>query len=250
MNKLHAAGWDLNAPTPAQLKEFFAQVENGRITKERLQMLLRGEIYYSTYPTPSQKRARDIMGKNYFGVEEAIKHFGVNPTKQRLAALAEILYTEGTLEEYRDTYNLVAIFPFSILDIRGKVESKLFLSHEKAWYNKEFFAQERGEVGWWLIRKAPVPNSILKTWDEQQALLAKNEETPKARVMVYAIISHYLATGERLFDGIHVRCPDIDSGGNRVAIENCGTFGLDICYYLNDSRSKQLGVASARKFDA
>lgn len=30
--------------------------------------------------TTSQKCAREIMGKNFFGIEEAIKHFGVNPT--------------------------------------------------------------------------------------------------------------------------------------------------------------------------
>ncbi|KPJ54563.1 hypothetical protein AMJ47_04100, partial [Parcubacteria bacterium DG_72] len=30
-------------------------------------------------PTSNQKSAREIMGKNFFGVEEAIKYFGVNP---------------------------------------------------------------------------------------------------------------------------------------------------------------------------
>jgi len=30
-------------------------------------------------PTTSRKRAREIMGKNFFGVEETIRHFGVNP---------------------------------------------------------------------------------------------------------------------------------------------------------------------------
>ncbi len=30
-------------PTPAQLKELFAQIESGRVTKERLQQFLRGE---------------------------------------------------------------------------------------------------------------------------------------------------------------------------------------------------------------
>jgi hypothetical protein len=33
-------------------------------------------------PSTSQKRAREIMGRNFFGVEEAIKHFGVNPSCQ------------------------------------------------------------------------------------------------------------------------------------------------------------------------
>ena len=81
-------------------------------------------------PTTSQKRAREIMGKNFFGVEEAIKHFGVNPTRQQLAALSEIPFSEAVLEQSKDTHILVAVFPLSILEIRGKVERKLFYNHE------------------------------------------------------------------------------------------------------------------------
>jgi hypothetical protein len=41
MSQSHAAGWPSAAPTAAQLKEFFAQIESGRITKRRLQVFLR-----------------------------------------------------------------------------------------------------------------------------------------------------------------------------------------------------------------
>src|SRR3989338_7146181 len=41
----------------------------------------------------SQKKAREIMGKNMFGIEDAIEHFGVNPSKQQLAYLAEVPFT-------------------------------------------------------------------------------------------------------------------------------------------------------------
>ncbi len=43
MGKSQTAGWTSASPTPAQLKEFFAQVETGRITKKRLQLFLRGD---------------------------------------------------------------------------------------------------------------------------------------------------------------------------------------------------------------
>jgi hypothetical protein len=36
-----ATGWPSHSPTAAQIKEFFAQIESGRITKERLQSFLR-----------------------------------------------------------------------------------------------------------------------------------------------------------------------------------------------------------------
>ena len=41
MSESRAAGWPSDAPTAAQLKEFFAQIESGRIDKERLQSFLR-----------------------------------------------------------------------------------------------------------------------------------------------------------------------------------------------------------------
>lgn len=43
MSQSRAAGWPSDGPTAAQLKEFFAQIESGRITKERLQSFLRQE---------------------------------------------------------------------------------------------------------------------------------------------------------------------------------------------------------------
>ena len=42
MSKSHAAGWPAEAPTAAQLKEFFAQIEVERITRSLLQDFLRG----------------------------------------------------------------------------------------------------------------------------------------------------------------------------------------------------------------
>lgn len=43
MAKSHASAWASDAPTPAQIKEFFAQVESGKVTKSNLQKFLRGD---------------------------------------------------------------------------------------------------------------------------------------------------------------------------------------------------------------
>jgi len=199
-------------------------------------------------PTTSQKRAREIMGKSFFGIEEAIKHFGVNPTRQQLATLSEIPFSEAVLEQSKDTHVLVAVFPLSILEVRGKVERKLFYSHEDAWYNKQSFAKERGEVTWQLVRKTPVDNSTSKNWQEQQALLSKEDEVPTAQVMVYTIIGHYLATGERLFERIYVRTSSVDSVGLRVLVGYFGSGGLSVRSHWDAYRYAYLGVSSARKF--
>ena len=200
--------------------------------------------------TTTQKLAREIMGKNFFGVEEAVQYFGVKPTRTQLSALAEIPFTEAELRECKDTHVLVAVFQMSILDVRGKDEKKLFYSHEDAWYNKQVFAKQTGNrIFWQLVRKTPVDNSTSKAWDEQQALLPKNEETPTTRVMVYMIIGYFLVTGKRLFEDIYVRCSDIDSGGCRVYVGCFGSRGLYVYYDWDDNRYSSIGVASVRKFE-
>ncbi len=200
-------------------------------------------------PSTSQKRAREIMGSNIFGIEEAIKHFGVNPSKQQLAYLTEVPWGEEILESHKNTHVLVAVFPMSILDIRGKVEHNLFYSHEDhSWYNKQAFAKDKGKIGWHLVRKTPVPDSTSKNWSEQQALLGKDDETPSVQVMIYTIIGHYKNTGKRLFKNVYVRTSCVFSGGGRVFVGRFVSAGLDVGYYWHDVRFSNLGLSSARKF--
>jgi hypothetical protein len=200
-------------------------------------------------PSTSQNLAREIMGKNFFGIEEAIKHFGVNATKQQLAYLSEIPFSEEVLMSCKDTHILVAVFPLSILDIRGIVkklpDQTLFYSQD--WYDKETFAKDKGEVGWQLVRKEPIVNSTSKTWSDQQALLSKDEETPTARIVVYTMIGHFLTTGERLFKKIYVRCVDLDSDGRRVLVGRFESRGLSVYDWGDDRRDDGLGVSGARK---
>lgn len=70
MTTSQTAGWTLDSPTPAQLKEFFAQIGSGRVTKERLQGFLRGGAFggivdgdWFTYET-SGKSVLDLLWEN------------------------------------------------------------------------------------------------------------------------------------------------------------------------------------------
>ena len=198
-------------------------------------------------PSTSQMKAREIMGKNFFGIEEAQKHFGVTPTKAQLGYLAEIPFSEEVLTACKDTHVLVAVLPMTLLEVRGKVEKKLFYSHEDAWYNNQAFANEKAELGWHLIRKTPVENPTAKNWKEQQALLSKDEEAPTASVLVYTIIGHFLATGERLFEKIYVRTSSLDSDCGRVYVGVFDSGGLDVSYWSDAYRYDGLGLSGARK---
>ncbi len=197
--------------------------------------------------TTSQKHAQDIMGKNFFGIEEAIKHFGVSPTPQQLAALSEIPFSEEELRQSKDTHVLTAVFPLSILVIRDRVDHKFFYNHEAAWYNEQIFANEPGEVNWQLVRKALAESLTPKNWQEQQASFSKKNEVLTAQELVYAIIGHLLATGERLVEQNYVRTSSVDSNGNRVYVSDVGLDGLGISDFWDAVRYDNEDLSSARK---
>ena len=192
--------------------------------------------------TTSQKRAREIM-VHMFGINDAIKHFRVNPTRRQVAALSEIPFTEMILKECRKTHILVAVFPISIRKIRGD-HAKLFYHDDPPGLEEELFA-EKGKTEWRLIRKTPVRNSTSKTWYEQYGLLSDDEDVPEVRVMVYAIIGHFLATGERLFEKIFVVCADMIENYNIYI--NFGSDGFFTGLHLWDEHSDDnVGISSAR----
>jgi len=195
----------------------------------------------------SQKHAREIISRNFFGIEEAIKYFGINPTHQQLAALSDVPFSEALLEQLKDTHVLVAVFPLSILEVRGKVDPKLFYNHEDAWYNEEAFAEESGEANWQLIRKVPVDNLTPKDYQEQQALFSNDDIVPSAQAMVYAIIGHYLATGEWLIKQKYAITSSVDSRGNCVYVTDVGSNGLGISDYWDAVFYDNEDLSSPRK---
>jgi hypothetical protein len=202
--------------------------------------------------TSEQKRAREIMGKNFLGIEEVTKYYGMAFNQEQLAALATIPFSEGTLKQCKDTHLLVAGFPMTILEIRAKAPKnpKTFYSYKDAWYNGQVFAtNERVTARWYLIRKDIVASSTSKNFDKQKALLSENEEVPRACEFIYTIVLYFLATGERLFEKVYARCVDLASGGGRVGVGDFDADGLVVSNDWDDDALDSLGLASARKFD-
>src|SRR5690606_10911519 len=131
-------------------------------------------------PSTPQKRAREIMGRNYFGIEEATCCFGAKPSKTQLSALSEVPCPETMLELCRNTHILVAVFPFDILEIRNRIVGE-YLGYG---LQEEAFTKNRGKTAWVLVKKEAVEESTSKSWGEQQALLSADDMTPTAQVMV------------------------------------------------------------------
>jgi len=198
--------------------------------------------------TTSQKLAREIMGRNMVGIEEGVQCFGLTPTDEQLKTLSDVPFSEDVLRAHKDTHVLVANLGLSIVDIRSKVAGKGKIFYGQDWYDNQKFAKKAGQVGWLLIRKDQVPNSTSKTWNEQQALLGKDEYTPTAQEMIYAMVGYFLATGERLFEHIYVRCSDLTSVGIRVYLGCFDASGLFVYDDWDGGRYGYVALSVARKF--
>jgi len=190
-----------------------------------------------------------IMGKNFFGVEEAIKHFRINPTEQELIALSRVPFSECVLEQQKDTHLLLAVFPLAIVEIRDRVDRTLFRDQDDKWYYRQYFAKEQGSLQWHLIRGAPVDKSMSKNWREQQLLIEKSESVPSAQVVTYTAIGSYLVSGDRLFEHIYVHTASVDSDGRRISVGGFGIAGLTVGNYCGGPYGDALGIASERRPD-
>lgn len=204
---------------------------------------------FEILPTTEQRRARKIMGKNFFGIEDAVKHFGVKPTGCQLEILAKIPFDEKTLENCRDTHILVAVFPLSIIDIRSIVNnfSQGTLLYTQDWYSDHAFARDKGEVGWRLVQKTPVLNSFLKTWDEQLEFLSEDEEVPTAQIITYTAVAYFLTNDDLILRDVYVRTSSVDTASDRVCFGNFHNLCFGINHYWDDGASSVLGISTIKK---
>lgn len=198
----------------------------------------------------SHRRAKEIMGKgNFFGIEETVKFFRINPTRQQMSDLSRIPYDETIMEELNATHFLFASLPISVVVIRRR-NPKLFYNYDEParnpWYLRETFAQVSGETAWHLVRKTEIPNSTLRNWVEQKSLLRGQDCVPSARIMIYAVVTRFLSTGERMLEWMCVRTSSTDAGNRHIDIGRFNEHGLSVHALPDNHRVETLGVASAR----
>lgn len=100
MSTSHVAGWTSESPTPAQLKEFFAQVASGRMTGTRLQTALRGSLTAPVnYDDPDHHR---IVRAQYVYVDPVLTEADFPITRTGQADVAFAIVECRSWQEYFD----------------------------------------------------------------------------------------------------------------------------------------------------
>lgn len=204
----------------------------------------RGRSITPVTETPSQARARQIMGQNFHGPDQVMKRFGVWYTEAQLLQLADTLPSEEVLRACKDTHILVAGYPLTGLEIHKRMKQN---AYEQDWYENEDFARKtKVRLRWLLLRKTDVPNSRSKAYRKQTALLDSQEETSIFCEVLFGMNLHFAETGERLHETYCVRCQDVISNGDRVYVGHFGQSG----WYVDDGgdgdRNSDIGLASSR----
>ncbi len=200
-----------------------------------------------------QQCAREIMGKNFLGIEEVVKHFKTTLNPQQLDALATIPFADATLDARRDAYLLVAWTSMTIPEILRKAPNEFRTAYSHTylpWQKDQTHAPgQRLDPRWCLIRKEIIAGSRSKRFVEQKILLPANEAVPQARELAYTIMLYLLATGEQLFSDVLTRCigPNPDDG--LVTIGGGGLFNLTVADDM-DAAFDNVGLASCVPLDA
>ncbi len=204
MSKSHAAtGWASDVPTSAQLKEFFAQIDSGRITKARLQAWLRGEA-----DDNNVQKQKDDWVKFYqkffgFNLDLSSRIPDCQPGFDRLIVVAKGLTLNQVYEvcakhfpcwRYADDLDKAISHNDRKPDqayaiwVRDRVEADEELKNLSADQLKE-----QGIIGITLLERMLYE---LKYWDEVNGHLDKQNWT--------------LCSGSRNADGLVPRAPGLD----------------------------------------
>ncbi len=170
----------------------------------------------------AQKRAHKIMGKNFFGVEEASKHFGIVIFSSQTSDLADVPFSEATLQKHKDSHILVAVFPLSFRDVMRMRCGDIFPSGDILLRDHREIASKYASIGWHLVRKGAHPHTDRKSWEASLRMLEKDKErVPEAFVVAYTAIGHCLATGEKMFKdekSWNLRCAEVLKESGHIVV--------------------------------
>lgn len=217
-----------------------------------LQQTANKMVHSGYQPSNSHICARQIMGDNMFGIDDAIKYFRVFPLEDQIEKMNEIrtstgrVITEDELERCANSHILIAVFRVWPLVARGGFTHPLFFhqNSQKLFHGTSFPIND-GEIGWYLIRKTPLQNSTYKEWLEQIQLVGPNRQIPKRHVLGYTIAGHFLQTGEWLFKDTLVRCAKevLENKEHSHVIGVHGCEGIRLVEMKYTAKETYLGIA-------
>jgi hypothetical protein len=251
METAQSTDWTPEFPTPVQLKEFFAQIENGSITREKLEAFLGCSIGHH----PRFNVARTILKNDFIAPDDIVKayNYKIAYNDDKLQYLVETFPSEEVIKWCRGN-NFILIagppIPLSLMDIYN-LDPKVFSAKTFAcWYlqlDEIFPCADKVSDQWLMLRKSIIANSTNQGWIEQQRILAAGECVPNIAEAAWGIASYKKMHDHWLFVDLDARTSSQDLNGNPVSIGCTSYGGIHIYNFVNDSKLNNLGLISLRK---
>ena len=202
----------------------------------------------ATAASTTSAEAAQIMGSGYHGPEDVELTFWLKFTQKQRKLLEVVPFSPEVLRACSKTHVLVAGYPLSIMDMHRKM-NKVFSDRDTPWYSladERFAITTKVTMGWHLVRKSELPGSTSQSWDVQQAMVkgTASHAIPRACLVVFAMVVHFMVTGERIIQPVWVDTNDTTARGYRVYL----TFTPGgVCIRDWHSWPGDLGVAVSHK---
>jgi hypothetical protein len=172
----------------------------------------------------SHRMAKEILGKDFLGVEAAQRRFGAY-TQEQLTARREIPFSEQALRECAGEFALLATHQLDLPGVHGAHPERFKDDPDSPWFSQadqqEKWSSQKIADPWLLVRKNVLPQSSGKNIDAQKKHI---EKFPRERHLIpaefgYAGILLFLETGQKLCKEYVVRFLIQTPGGDWVHAE-------------------------------
>ena len=193
--------------------------------------------------------AKRIMGGNLVELGDLNSLIDSPFSQIDLDFFSNIPFSEELLEKCQHSHILIPGLEMSVLDAYLVAPTIRFLFDSDPWWIEEDFAtQQKTKKQWYLIRRAVMPESIDRPYDQQvQIVKAKGEEVPRGCELICAMIFYYLVTGIRLFEKIMSHCSDISIDGVHFHVGFFQKGHIDVRGYSNHGLVKNVCIAGMKK---
>jgi len=260
MRKSHAAGWAPGSPTPAQLKEFFGQIDTGKITKDGLQTFLRGDFAQPSPLTEGEWMVAEILGPSKaFGYQDICRTWQTDIPETE----PTMLYTEDILRECAEANAAdTANWRFAYANGLDPLSQREFIGWNRkkqpcfdpdwTWWlesQQDGWAKQAVEPGYRLFDFTKRFSNL--RWDVQGKEITRlGDQLERAEEQAVAEIcfsTFLLNKGERLIPNWYHWGRLRAASGNHVNVGFFDQLGFDVRDRWNGLPNDDLGVVLSRK---
>jgi len=201
---------------------------------------------------PEYELARTILGKDFIPPERIMRSCkGIAYTNKQLAQFKKTVPAREILEWCRDN-NFMLIAgpdrPMSFLEINVMRSNYFYFGKSGFYADRNFSQKDKVETKWHMICKVPAPESVLKSWEEQQDTISDVETVPNVAEFTWAITTYKKIRGVYLFHKFYVRTSSLDLDGNHISVGNFDKRGMFIDAIRDGLRFGLLGLSVTRNW--